>query len=129
MLSPKSSALAKATVSVGNKSFSLSKICLRNVAAKLDVGNWTVFSTVTSLCTECCKKILDEAKISYASNVVVFIIACVVGVCGTGVYYLLNSIEFNTINIVYMILMGVATSISAMVGYDKVIQTIEQLRK
>lgn len=87
-----------------------------------------VFSAITSLCTEGCKKILDEIKVSYASNVVAFIIACIVGVCGTGVYYILNSIEFNVANIVYMALMGVATSVGAMVGYDKVIQTIGQLK-
>lgn len=88
----------------------------------------TIFSTITSLSTECCKKILDELKISYSSNIVVFVIACIVGVCGTGAYYIFNSIEFNTINIVCMILMGVATSVGAMIGYDKVIQTIGQLK-
>lgn len=86
------------------------------------------FSTVTSVCTECCKKVLDSLKVSYVSNIVVLIIACVVGVCGTSVYYVLNSIEFNAFNIIYMLLMGVASSVGAMVGYDKVIQTIEQLK-
>lgn len=87
------------------------------------------FSAITSLCTEGCKKILDDIKVPYASNVVAFIIACIVGVCGTGVYYILNSIEFNVVNIVYMVLMGIATSVGAMIGYDKVIQTIGQLKK
>lgn len=86
------------------------------------------FSAITSLCTEGCKKILDGIKVSYASNVVAFIIACVVGVCGTCIYYILNSIEFNIANIIYMVLMGIATSVGAMVGYDKVVQTIEQLK-
>ena len=86
------------------------------------------FSAITSLCTEGCKKILDDIKVHYASNVVAFIIACIVGVCGTGVYYILNSIEFNVVNIVYMVLMGIATSVGAMIGYDKVIQTIGQLK-
>ncbi len=87
------------------------------------------FSVITSLCTEGCKKILDDIKVHYASNVVAFIIACIVGVCGTGAYYILNSMEFNVVNIVYMVLMGIATSVGAMIGYDKVIQTIGQLKK
>lgn len=88
----------------------------------------TVFSTVTSVCTEGCKKLLDDLKVTYASNILAFIIACIVGIGGTVIYYVLCSIEFNTINVVCMILMGFATSIGAMVGYDKVIQTINQIK-
>ena len=88
----------------------------------------TMFSVITSVFTEGCKKLLDETTISYSSNVLAFIVACVVGIGGTSVYYVLNSIEFSIVNIVFMILMGLATSIGAMVGYDKVIQTIGQLK-
>lgn len=88
----------------------------------------TVFSTVTSVCTEACKNILNEIKMPYASNILAFIVACVVGIGGTAIYYIIASIEFSMINIVFMILMGLATSIGAMVGYDKVVQTIEQLK-
>ena len=95
----------------------------------LFVSLLTIFSAVTSLCTECCKKILDEIKVPYASNVLAFVIACIVGVGGTFVYYVLESIEFNIVNITCMILMGFSTSIGAMVGYDKVVQTIQQLKK
>lgn len=87
----------------------------------------TGFSVVTSLCTECAKKILDEMGKTYASNVVVFIIACIVGICGTGVYYILSMTEFNAVNITCMILMGLATSVGSMVGYDKLIQSLQQL--
>lgn len=88
----------------------------------------TTFSAITSIATECCKKLLDELKIVYASNILAFIVACVVGIGGTAIYYILGSIEFNLINIVCMILMGLATSVGAMVGYDKVVQTITQLK-
>ena len=87
-----------------------------------------IFSTITSICTEGCKKFLEGIKLSYASNILAFIIACIIGIGGTGIYYLLNSIEFNTVNIICMILMGIATSIGAMVGYDKVVQAIGQLK-
>ena len=87
-----------------------------------------VFSTITSLCTEATKKILNELNVKYATNILVVILSLIVGVAGTGVYYVLFSIEFNAINIVCMPLMGIATAVGSMVGYDKVIQTIEQLR-
>lgn len=95
----------------------------------LFVALLTMFSTLTGVITEGCKKLLNDTKISYSSNILAFTVACFVGVGGTGVYYILNSIEFNLINIVCMMLMGLATSIGAMVGYDKVIQTITQLKK
>lgn len=88
----------------------------------------TMFSTLTGVITEGCKRVLSDMKMSYSSNILAFVIACIVGTSGTGVYYVLNSIEFNIINIVCMLLMGLATSIGAMVGYDKVIQTIGQLK-
>lgn len=86
------------------------------------------FSTITSLCTEGFKKLLDGIGIYYSSNVLAFIVACIVGTGGTGVYYVLNSIEFTTVNVVFMALMGLATSMTAMVGYDKVVQTITQIK-
>ena len=89
----------------------------------------TAFSAITSLCTEACKKILDGANIKYASNILVFIIACVIGIGGTGVYYVFGGICFDAINVICMILMGIASAIGATVGYDKVIQTISQLHK
>ena len=86
------------------------------------------FSAITSLCTEAVKKLLNELNVKYAPNVLVVILSLIVGIVGTGVYYILFSIEFNLINIVCMPLMGLATAVGSMVGYDKVIQTIEQLR-
>ena len=88
----------------------------------------TAFSAITGVITEGCKALLNETKITYSSNVVAFIVACIVGIGGTAIYYVLGSVEFNIINIIYMVLMGLATSIGAMVGYDTVVQTIEQIK-
>lgn len=89
----------------------------------------TMFATVTSICTEGVKKILNEMNVAYASNLLASIIACVIGIGGTAVYYILFSMAFTPANIVCMILMGVATAFGAMVGYDKVVQAIEQMGK
>lgn len=86
----------------------------------------TGFSAVTGICTEGVKKILDEKNVVYASNILAFVIACIIGIGGTAVYYILNAVEFNVANVTCMIIMGLATSMSAMVGYDKVIQALQQ---
>lgn len=88
----------------------------------------TTFAVITGICTEGAKKILNEFGIKYISNVIVFVIACIVGIGGTAIYYVLAGIAFTAVNVVCMILMGLATSIGAMVGYDKVIQTIQQIK-
>ena len=85
------------------------------------------FSTMTSLLTEACKKLLNDTTIKYSSNILVVIIACIVGICGTGIYYVLSGINFTLANIICMPLMGLTTAVGSMVGYDKVIQTIKQL--
>jgi len=89
----------------------------------------TVFATATSLITEATKKVLDGKGIQYASNIVVCIVAAVVGIGGTAAYYALTAIPFTGANIVSMILMGVAVAVGSMVGYDKVMQAIKQIKK
>lgn len=82
------------------------------------------FSTATSLATEAFKKLVGN-KIPY--NILVLIIAMIVGCVGVYVYYILNNIEINSINIIYLVLMGIANWIGAMVGYDKIKQLINQI--
>ena len=82
------------------------------------------FSTATSLATEAFKKLVGN-KIPY--NILVLIIAMIVGCVGVYIYYILNNIEINSINIIYLILMGIANWIGAMVGYDKIKQLINQM--
>lgn len=87
----------------------------------------TVFATATSLATEAAKKFLDGLAVSYASNILVLVLAVVIGCGGTAVYYVNYQIPFNALNSVYLALMGVANWIGAMVGYDKVKQAVSQM--
>lgn len=83
------------------------------------------FSTITGLIVECIKKIVtDKVNISY--NITALIIAIIVGVIGCGIYYQLNDILFTADNIIYMILMGLASALVSTLGYDKVIQALYQ---
>ncbi len=87
----------------------------------------TAFSTLTGLCTECIKKLLDEQNVTYASNLLASIVGLIVGICGTAVYYVIAAIPFSVVNIVCAVLMGIASAIGAMVGYDKLMQMLKQL--
>ena len=82
----------------------------------------TGFATLSGLCTEGIKSMTTD-KVNIASNV----LALIVGGVGTVVYYQLNAIPFTTNNIIYIVLMGLASGLVSMVGYDKVMQAIKQL--
>lgn len=85
-------------------------------------------ATITSLLTEGIKKFLDEQKVSYASNVLVLFIAIIIGCGATALYYVNYSVPFTALNSVYLALMGIANWLGATLGYDKVLQTIAQIR-
>ena len=86
----------------------------------------SAFSVISGLVTEGIKKIAsDKANLSY--NIVALVVALIVGSVGTAIYYQLNGILFNINNIIYMVLMGFASGLVAMLGFDKVKQAIEQV--
>lgn len=85
-------------------------------------------AVAVSLVTEAIKKLLDEKKVKYSSNLVVLIIAVIVGVGGTAVSYIFLGIPFTSPNVICMVLMAVAVWVGAMVGYDKIIQLIGQIK-
>lgn len=86
----------------------------------------SAFSVLSSLVTEGIKKaISDKTNLSY--NIVALVVALVIGGGGTAVYYQLNEIVFSVNNIIYAVLMGLASGLVSMVGFDKVKQAITQL--
>ena len=86
------------------------------------------FSALSSLVMEGIKKsFLSSKNVSY--NVIELIIALIIGTSGTFIYYQLNNILIDTNNILYAILMGLASGLVSMVGYDKVKQTLDELKK
>ena len=70
---------------------------------------------------------MDEQRVTYASNILVLIIAVIVGCGATALYYVNYQIPFNALNSVYLALMGLANWLGATIGYDKVRQTIAQI--
>lgn len=85
---------------------------------------FTLGSMVSSLLTEAVKKATD-----ISSNLIALINAAVVGLAGTSAAYVLMGEPFNLQNTICIILMTVCIWIGSMIGYDKVIQTISQIRR
>ena len=88
----------------------------------------SVFTIVTSLCTQAVKKFLDSLEITYASNVVVLIVSICIGAFGTSGFYILNDYAWTLYNITFIVLMILTNWVCAMVGYDKVMQAIQQIK-
>lgn len=86
----------------------------------------SAFSVISGLVTDAIKRIVnDKANLPY--NVVALIVAMFVGAGGTAVYNQLNGILFTPDNMIHMLLMGFASGLVSMVGFDKVKQAIAQL--
>lgn len=86
-----------------------------------------IMSAVTSVTTEGVKMALNKMKKDYAINVVVWIVAAIFGGVGTAIFYLICGIPWIALNVIYIFVMIVASGLGAMVGYDKVIQTVTQI--
>ncbi len=86
----------------------------------------SAFSVLSSLTTEGIKNIVAD-KVNLSCNIVTLIIALIVGGGGTAVYYQLNAISFTVNNVIYAVLMGLASGLVSMVGFDKVKQAITQI--
>lgn len=85
---------------------------------------FTIGSLVSSLITEAIKK----TYMNISSNIIALIDAIGVGVIGTVCAYTLMGITFNLSNIICIFLMAVCIWIGSMVGFDKVKQTINQIK-
>ena len=85
----------------------------------------TIGSLISSLLTEALKNAFNNI----APNIIALINAFGVGFLGTIAAYILMGVEWNIQNIVCIFLMAVCVFIGSTVGYDKVLQTISQIRK
>ena len=84
------------------------------------------FTVLSGLTTEGIKNLIsDKSNMSY--NIIALIVSLIVGGVGCAIYYQLNAIPFDINNVIYMILMGLASGLCSMVSYDKLKQCIEQI--
>ena len=86
-----------------------------------------ITSVMTSLFVEGIKKMLGD-KYNFSSNILAGIVSIVVGVVVGVFYIILAEITFNAQMVVYFITLVSLSWLCAMVGYDKVVQAITQLK-
>ena len=87
-----------------------------------------ITSTMTGLATEAIKKILAEYSKNYYANTLAGIVSTILSITiGVG-YMLISNIDFSAQFIVCLIALVFISWLSAMVGYDKVIQAISQFK-
>lgn len=91
------------------------------------IGILAFCSAISSLLTEAVKKSVGE-KYNLQWNTVVLCISMLTGILVVGMYYGTIGAPITMMNMSYLFLMGLANWVCAMVGYDKVKQTIEQFK-
>lgn len=85
-------------------------------------------SAFTGLTTEAVKLILSARKINYNANILSGIVAAVLSVGASVAYVILAEIAFTIQTLVCIVILVFLSWLCAMVGYDKVIQVISQLK-
>lgn len=87
-----------------------------------------IVSIFTGLVTEGIKKLLEESKKTYKANFLAGGVAVALSLLvGVG-YIILMEAQINSKMAVYLITLILLSWLSAMVGYDKVIQSLGQIK-
>ncbi len=87
-----------------------------------------IISTFTGLTTEAAIKCLQEHGKSYYANTLAGCIAVVLSIAAGAAYTVLVGAEISARMGVYLIALVFLSWLAAMVGYDKVVQTIAQIK-
>ncbi|MCD8331752.1 MAG: aminopeptidase [Oscillospiraceae bacterium] len=88
-----------------------------------------VVSTLTGLVTEAIKKQLDECGKSYKSNLLAGIVALVLSAALSVGYTVITEMAWTSQLVVASVALMLLSWLSAMLGYDKVIQAISQFKQ
>lgn len=85
-------------------------------------------SIMTGLFTEGIKKLLDEAGKSYKSNILAGVVSVALSIAAGAGYMVMAEAQINAKMAVILIALVLLSWLCAMVGYDKVIQAITQIK-
>lgn len=88
-----------------------------------------IVSTLTGLVTEAIKNLLTESGKTYRANALAGIVSVILSVVVGVAYLILTATAFSAQMAVYLIALIFLSWLSAMVGYDKVIQAISQFKR
>lgn len=85
-------------------------------------------STATSLSVEAIKKVLNNTGTEYSSNALAAIVAVVIALVVSVFYTILSGIAFDVTIIIQTIVLMFFSFLASTLGYDKIVQLIEQLQ-
>lgn len=88
-----------------------------------------ITSSFTALVVEAIKKVMDEANKTYRANLLAGAVSVVVSVAVGAGYIILTETVINDKLAVYLIALVLLSWLSSMLGYDKIKQTIMQIRE
>ena len=88
-----------------------------------------IVSVLTGLVTEAIKNWLTERGKKYYANALAGYVAAALSVAIGAAYCIVTQTAINAQMVVYLIALVFLSWLSAMVGYDKVVQAIAQFRK
>ena len=98
------------------------------MTANLFIIILTIGSSVSSLLTEAIKNSLKDSGKKISANLIALMNAIVIGCGGTALSYHFLEIPWTANNIICLVLMSACVWISEMVGYDKIIQLVDQIK-
>ena len=87
-----------------------------------------IVSLVTNLTVEGIKKLLNETTIKYSSNVLAAVVAVLMSYAVCAIYLIMNDVAFTLKVGVEVCILMYLSFLTSTVGYDKVIQMIQQIR-
>lgn len=94
----------------------------------LFISIFTIGAMAAALLTEAVKKAFQEAGAKYSANRIALINAAIIGGFGTASAYILLGIAWTIQSIICLVLIVVLVWIGAMIGYDKIVQMLAQIR-
>ena len=86
-------------------------------------------SLLTNLTVEGLKKLMDERGMTYSSNLLAAITSVIIAAAIFGGYMIMNDITFTIKIAVQIVVLMYLAFLSSTVGYDKIIQTLKQIKE
>ena len=87
-----------------------------------------IVSVLTGLFVEAIKKVLDSVGMKCNANLISGVVATVLAVCIDTGYIIMTDVAMNSKMAVMLIALVLLSWLCAMVGYDKVMQAVTQLK-
>ena len=86
-------------------------------------------SLLTNLTVEGFKKLMDERGMTYSSNLLAAVTSVIIAAAIFGGYMIMNDITFTIKIAVQIVVLMYLAFLSSTVGYDKIIQTLNQIKE